>query len=357
MPPSDRQRAAAIARIVVGYFRRHARDLPWRHTRDPYPIWVSELMLQQTRVTTVIPYYRRWLERFPTVEALAEAPLDDVLAAWSGLGYYARARNLHRAAHAIVTEHGGAWPPTAAELRRLPGIGPYTAGAIASIAFGEPVAAVDGNVARLLARLYRVDTAPTAAATRARLWRLAQSLVPERAPGDFNQGAMELGGGVCTPRQPACDRCPLRRHCQAHAAGDQDRLPRKAAADRARPVLRSTAVWLQRGDRILLGRRPPGGLYGGLWELPQADDDTALAALLGDRVALSEPELTHRQTLTHRELEIRVVRGTARRTRFAAEPYQELAWHPIPRLLATSGLGIATATRRIARAMVEPESD
>src|SRR5215212_5496516 len=213
---------------LLNWYDAHAADLPFRRTHDPYRIWLSEIMLQQTQVTTVIPYFERFLARFPTVESLAAAPLDDVLKLWEGLGYYSRARNLHRAAQHIVTDHGAHFPTTAIELQALPGIGRYTAGAIASIAYNEPVAVLDGNVMRVLTRLYDIADDIAAPATQKRLWTLAESLVPPDHPGNFNQAMMELGRTICKPRQPLCAACPVSAHCLAFQRGVQSERPVKA---------------------------------------------------------------------------------------------------------------------------------
>src|SRR5262245_19380438 len=208
-----------IAPAVVAWYRAARRDLPWRETRDPYAIWVSEIMLQQTRVATVIPYWQRWMARFPTLTALADAPLDDVLAHWSGLGYYSLARNLHRGAAEVARDRGGTLPSTAAGLRDVPGIGAYTAGAIASFAYGERAPLVDGNVARVLARFYGVAADVKSTVGARRIWQLAAGVMADlpadAAPGDLNQGLMELGATVCTARSPACDACPLAAGCIA----------------------------------------------------------------------------------------------------------------------------------------------
>ncbi|HEX7089669.1 MAG TPA: A/G-specific adenine glycosylase [Longimicrobiales bacterium] len=262
-PPDDARRLSAIRRALLRHYDRHRRDLPWRGTADPYRVWVSEIMLQQTRADVVAPYYERWLERFPTLDALADAELDDVLRAWQGLGYYARARNLHRAARVVRERHGGELPRDAAALRALPGVGAYTAGAIASIAFGEPCPAVDGNVRRVLARLF--DLADAAPGT---LHDLAARLVPRRRAGDFNQAMMDLGATLCSPRRPACGECPLARWCLARARGTQAERP----ARRRRPEVPlydvGTAVLRARDGRLLLVRRPEDGLLGGMWSFP-----------------------------------------------------------------------------------------
>lgn len=303
-------RAQAIATAVVGHYAQVQRDLPWRRTRDPYAIWVSEIMLQQTRVATVIPYWQRWMEKFPNVVALASAPLDDVLAAWAGLGYYSRARNLHAGAQAVRARFGGTLPTRAAELRAVPGIGPYTAGAIASIAFGERAPLVDGNVARVLARVFAIEAdIKSTAGTRA-LWAAAAELMralPEAArPGDLNQGLMELGATICAATQPRCLVCPVMRACEAARTGRQDALPVVAARKKPSelPLLERTVVWIEQAGELVLARRTPDGLFGGLWELPPLE----LARALGVTVDHT-PVAFHDQTLTHRRLRIAVVRG------------------------------------------------
>ena len=262
-----------MAGAIVEHYRRHRRDLPWRRTRDPYAVWVSEIMLQQTRVATVIPYWQRWMVRFPTVTALAEAPLDDVLAAWAGLGYYRRARHLHAGAR-WVSERGGALPSAAAELRAVPGVGAYTAGAVASIAFGEAAPLVDGNVARVLARVFAVEDDVKSGGGQRAIWALAGALMTARPaaaePGELNQGLMELGATVCTPTSPACLTCPVAGQCRARATGRQDELPRLPARRREAdlPLLTTVALWLEDDGRVLLAQRPPGKSLAGLWEFP-----------------------------------------------------------------------------------------
>lgn len=249
---------------LLEWFAERRRAVPGRGERDPYRIWVAEVMAQQTRVATVAPYHRRFLERFPDVRALADAPLDDVLKVWEGLGYYGRARNLHRAAREVVARHGGALPADVGGLRSLPGIGPYTAGALASIAFGLPEPAVDGNARRVLSRWFDL-----ARPTPARLRDLARSLIRD-ARGDaarVNQALMDLGASVCTPRSPKCDDCPAAHHCLARRRGTVDRRP----PPRPRPALPhhdigAAIVW--KGGQVLISRRPTEGLLGGLWEFP-----------------------------------------------------------------------------------------
>jgi A/G-specific adenine glycosylase len=256
---------ASIRRALLEHYDRTRRDLPWRGDSDPYRIWVSEVMLQQTRVETVTGYYRRWLERFPDLESLANATPDEVLMAWQGLGYYRRARNLHAGANVVRERHGGAVPSSFEALRALPGVGEYTAGALASIAFGEAVPAVDGNVRRVLARLHD-RPAPTPSWLR----DVAALLVDPIRPGDWNQALMELGATVCTPREPACDTCPLRSRCRSRMAGTQRERPAPARKKAVPRKAFATAVLVDPLGRVLVVRRPEDGLLGGLWSFPDA---------------------------------------------------------------------------------------
>lgn len=277
---------AAIRRALLAWYRRSARDLPWRRARGPYRIWLSEIMLQQTRVDSVVGYYRRFLRAFPSVRALAAASEDAVLKQWEGLGYYSRARNLHEAARRIVHERGGRFPRTAEAWGKLPGVGRYTAGAIASIAFGQRVAAVDGNVQRVLARLYGLEGCIDEAATQNELWALADALVPPTAPGDFNQSLMELGARICTPTQPDCAHCPVRRWCEALAAGRQHTLPVRRPKKRI-PHYHVVAGAIRKAGRYLLVKRPPDGMLGGLWEFPggRLADGQSRRRFLADRIS------------------------------------------------------------------------
>jgi A/G-specific adenine glycosylase len=252
-----------VRAALLAWYLRERRDLPWRRTRDPWAIWVSETMLQQTRVETVIPYYERFLARFPTVEALADAEPDELMQHWAGLGYYSRARTLQAGARKVAREHAGRVPDQVDALLELPGVGRYTAGALASIAFDRPAAIVDGNVARVLARLLDLDLDVKSPAGQRRLWSEAEALAAGPSPGDLNQALMELGALVCTPRAPRCRSCPLRRWCRGLAAGRAEALPVKAAKAAPRPV-EAVAALLVRGSRALAVRRPPHGLLGGL---------------------------------------------------------------------------------------------
>jgi A/G-specific adenine glycosylase len=280
LPPSagplPAARARAIAGALVRWFRRGHRDLPWRRSRDPYAVWISEVRLQQTRVGVVVPYYERFLARFPDVATLAAAPLDDVLTGWAGLGYYRRARQLHAAAGAIVRDHAGRLPAGEEELLALPGIGRYTAGAIRSIAYGERASLVDGNVARVLSRLFALPGGPGDGAWEKRLWALATALVPAADPSAFNQGLMELGATVCTPRSPRCGACPLARSCEARAQGRPETFPRAKA--RAKVVRVERWAWVcarQPDGAILMRRREDDEHNAGQWEVPLSAPDAA----------------------------------------------------------------------------------
>jgi A/G-specific adenine glycosylase len=302
---------------LLRWYRRHRRELPWRQRRDPYSIWVAETMLQQTRSETARRYYPGFLRRFPTVSALARAPESAVLAAWSGLGYYARARHLRLAARQIVAQHGGELPADPRTLRTLPGVGRYTAGAVASIGFGVPAPVLDGNVARVLARLFMVRGAvrsPTVAAT---LWRIAEELVDRSSPGEWNQALMELGATLCTPRAPSCPRCPLRPRCVAHRTGRAERLPDPPHPRPTRRVRRACVVLTHEG-RVLLIRRDSGRLLRGLWEFPGGEPREGETLQGAAERALARLGVRHRDlrggtrilhTITNRRIETLVFRA------------------------------------------------
>lgn len=256
-------------RILRWYDRHGRKDLPWQRERTPYRVWVSEVMLQQTQVATVIPYFERFMARFPDVVALADAAPDEVLHLWSGLGYYARARNLHKAARQVRDLHGGAFPVDFEAVRALPGIGRSTAGAILALACGQRHAILDGNVKRVLARFHALPGWPGEAAVLARLWDCAEAATPEARVADYTQAMMDLGATVCTRTRPACDRCPLGADCAAHRAGSQTAYPAPRPR-RALPV-RTTQMLLVRepGGAVLLQQRPPSGIWGGLWSFPE----------------------------------------------------------------------------------------
>ena len=266
MSPDDRP-ASPWTTSLLTWYEGNKRAMPWRANRAPYPVWISEVMLQQTQVRTVIPFFRRFMDRFPSLQALAGANEQQVLKAWEGLGYYARARNLRRTAAAIVTDHAGRFPRTASGLRALPGIGDYTAAAVASICFGEPIPAVDGNVLRVIARLDAIPRDIRRPATRSVIaGRLAAAIAPF-PPGDFNQALMELGALVCRPRQPLCDVCPVRSWCKARQRSAVDRFPVKSPR-KAIPHFDIVAAIIRKGPRILITRRRADQMLGGLWEFP-----------------------------------------------------------------------------------------
>lgn len=353
MDPAERDRA--IARKLGAWFDASARDLPWRRDRRPYAVWLSEIMLQQTRVETVIPYFERFLARYPDVGALAAAELDDVLHLWSGLGYYRRARQLHAAAREVTARYGGAFPAEAEALRELPGVGAYTAGAISSIAYGQHEPLVDGNVARVLARVEAIDEPLKSPAVTKRLWATAARMLPDDRPGRFNEALMELGATVCTPRDPRCDACPLASLCAARAAGRERELP-VVESKRPVPVVEVVAAVIEdpKSGALLFARRREGGLFGGLWEPPMVEVlslDDARPALAGLGVTLGRARLrevgrvTH--VLTHRRMEVVVAAGRRGAGTAAAEaleaPYEKAAWLDPER----PGVGVSTLARKV----------
>lgn len=256
-----------IAQKLIAWYAHHRRDLPWRDHADAYVVWVSEIMAQQTRLETVVPYFERWMARFPTIADLAAASQQEVLNLWEGLGYYGRARNLHKAAQIVAVEHGGKLPSEPAALRALPGIGAYTAGAIASLAFGRDEPAVDGNVKRVLARLFGVETPVDTAAGEKAIWTLAAEHLPGGQAAAYNQALMDLGASVCIPRRPNCAACPLQEECAAYRQNKQGDFPRKKPKA-AVPHHTVTAAVVRKGGRVLIAQRPEDGLLGGLWEYP-----------------------------------------------------------------------------------------
>jgi len=305
---------------LLAWYDRHRRRLPWRalpgEPVDPYAVWLSEVMLQQTTTVTVGPYFQNFLARWPTVSDLAAAPLDDVLRVWAGLGYYARARNLHACARAVIADHGGRFPNTEDGLRGLPGIGAYTAAAVAAIAFDRPAAVMDGNIERVLSRLFTVaEPLPDA---KPSLRKLAVALTSATRPGDYAQAMMDLGATLCTPRKPACSLCPLTGLCAARRAGNPEDYPAKRAKP-ARPLRRGVAFWTLRGDgAVLLRRRPDKGLLGGMIEVPSTEWIAAPVDLAEAR-ALAPVKAPWRvldglvsHGFTHFQLELTVMAATVR---------------------------------------------
>jgi A/G-specific adenine glycosylase len=252
---------------LLRWFEKNGRNLPWRETRDPYAIWVSEIMLQQTQVLTVIPYYQKFLKSFPTVRHLAKADLSKVLKVWEGLGYYSRARNLHRASQMVLNHFQGKMPSNLRDLRTLPGIGKYTAGAILSIAYNKEAPILDGNVKRVLSRLFAISGNPVRGKTEDLLWHLSESLIPKGFASPFNQGLMDLGSMVCTPKDPQCSRCPLHRLCKGKASGKPEEYPSRVIKKKI-PHIGAISAVIEKKGKVLLSQRPPKGLLGGLWEFP-----------------------------------------------------------------------------------------
>jgi A/G-specific adenine glycosylase len=337
-PSIDRAR---LRRRLLGWFDRHARDLPWRRSRDPYPIWVSEVMLQQTTVTAVVPYFERFLARFPTLPDLAAASQADVLRLWEGLGYYRRARDLHRSAQLIAERHGGEWPRDEAAVRALPGLGRYTANAVLSQAFDVKLPILEANSARLLCRLAAVADDPKSPAALKGLWRLAESLLPSSRVGDFNQALMELGALVCTPNEPRCGECPLAALCQAKALGLTETIPAKTPRPKIE-VVRETAVVLWRKGAVFLAQRPPTGRWAEMWEFPrigiQADQspETAAAGLmrdLGFEVDIDHELTTIRHGVTRFRITLVCLEGRHRAGTFRAGVYPRGEWVVPERLI------------------------
>ncbi|MDT3672385.1 MAG: A/G-specific adenine glycosylase [Aromatoleum sp.] len=336
-----------FAQRLIDWHRDHGRhDLPWQRTNDPYRVWLSEIMLQQTQVDTVIPYYARFLARFPDIAALAAAPLDDVLALWSGLGYYARARNLHKAARAVIDDHGGCFPSRADGIAELPGIGRSTAAAIAAFSFGERAAILDGNVKRVLCRAFGVDGFPGERTVETRLWELAESLLPAADVGTYIQAQMDLGATVCTRGRPACDRCPLAESCVARREDRVASLP-AARPRKAVPQRHVRVAVIQSDGRVLLERRPPAGIWGGLLalpEIPESETEPArwLEARFGVvlRSSLALPPLHH--AFTHFRLEILPIRFEVGEGRLVADDTHR--WLALADL---DSAGLPTPVRRI----------
>ena len=338
------QPAPDFAARLIAWHADHGRhDLPWQNTRDPYRIWLSEIMLQQTQVDTVVPYYRRFLARCPDIATLAAADSGTVMALWSGLGYYARARNLHACAQRLVADHGGAFPATAEAIATLPGIGRSTAAAIAAFAFGERTAILDGNVKRVLCRAFGIDGFPGQAAVERKLWALAEALLPHADVATYIQAQMDLGATLCTRGTPHCTRCPLATCCVAHATGRTAALPTPRPR-KALPLRRITALVIRHRDAVLLLKRPPHGIWGGLLSLPELAPDTAPAAWLAELLAAApaQPLPPLRHTFTHFMLDIepRLLTLEAR----PADAPSAATWQPLATLDA---VGLPAPVRRI----------
>ncbi len=339
---------------LIAWQRVHGRHgLPWQRTRDPYSVWLSEIMLQQTQVATVIPYYERFLARFPDVAALAAAPLDEVMALWSGLGYYSRARNLHRCACEVIDKYDGSFPNSAAELAELPGIGRSTAAAIAAFSFGAHETILDGNVKRVLTRIFGIEGVPSEKRVENTLWGLAESLLPTSEIDTYTQGLMDLGATLCVRGRPHCTRCPFAEECVAHLSGRERELP-TAKPKKVLPKRQTLMLVLCDGESVLLERRPPTGIWGGLWSLPEAIDEAVLASCAA-RFGVTEPlqplaSLTH--TFTHFQLTIEPRLATidgGKNIRYGVAE-NSYAWVP---LHDTSAYGLPAPVRRLTEALQE----
>lgn len=326
-------RVRAVRRALGDWYRANRRDLPWRRTRDPYRIWISEIMLQQTRVAAVIPYYERFLDRFPDVAALAAAGDDDLLNAWAGLGYYSRARNLRAAARRIVAL--GGFPENYDGILELPGIGPYTAAAIASISFGLPQAVLDGNVVRVLARVTLDEGDVGTAATRVRLQQAAQRLLDPAHPSDHNQAVMELGATICIPRDPKCELCPVSRYCLARSSGLAHELPRKKRTAESQRIRRTLLVVIRDGYILLWQRAQDAAMLGGFWELPEPDQlpEACIGAVLHT--------FSHAITNHLYKFQVKAAYVSQEPSRFRRVALEELSAYPI-----------STVTRKALRGVV-----
>jgi A/G-specific adenine glycosylase len=354
----ESRHARAIGRALLDWYAEHRRELPWRQSQDAYAVWVSEMMLQQTQVRTVIPYFQSWMQRFPNVAALANAEESEVLHAWQGLGYYSRARNLRRAAQEMLRVHEGRVPEQVSQLLALPGIGPYSAGAIASIAYGHAEPLVDGNVIRVLARLFALRGDPNKVPLKADLWAYARALIPKHAPGDFNQSLMELGATVCTPRNPRCKLCPVANHCRALAEGLVELLPELPTRAKATQVHVVSAI-ATRGGRVLVTKlRPDAPRWAGMWLFPNAEvaageaPEAAVARGLFSTVGLRGEATGLLCVVRHTVTRFRITLD-AYRTRVsggAASPLtvSECAWKKPHELLE---LAMPNAHRRIAASL------
>jgi A/G-specific adenine glycosylase len=349
-----------VALRLLNWYDHAARRLPWRGSSDPYAVWVSEIMLQQTRVETVIPYYHRWMEQFPTLRALAEAAEQDVLRCWEGLGYYSRARNFQKAARLVVEGYGGRIPQKREDLESLPGVGPYTAAAIASIAFGEDEATLDGNIRRVLARVFNMDLPARSPEGERRLWALAREHIPPGRAGDANQAWMDLGAAICTPKNPDCAACPLAELCTARALGSQNQLP-VLPVKPAVPHYIVTAAVIQKDGQVLIARRPPDGLLGGLWEFPggKREDGESLAECLrreireelGVTVSVGGDVGVYRHAYTHFKVTLHAFRCSLEEGEPAALHASEVNWVRIEDLDAYP---MGKIDRQISRVLQEP---
>ncbi len=357
----DARTQGELAERLLEWFATHARDLPWRENRTPYRVWVSEVMLQQTQVTTVEPYYERFLQRFPGIEALADASLEEVLKVWEGLGYYARARHLHRAAQQLMSADSGQLPARFEDLKALPGIGTYTAGAIASIAFGQRVPAVDGNARRVLCRVFGIRRDVTHSATKRELEQLAADLLPPEA-GVFNEALIELGATVCTPREPSCNRCPLGDLCWANAEGEQEALPVRRSRRQVPHYDVAAAVTVREDGAVLVAQRNVDAMLGGLWEFPggKREEGESLSECLvremreelGVEVEVGEPVIVVPHAYSHLRITLHAFRCRLRDGRPRCLDCAAFRWVPPEDL---DQLPMSRVDREVARSLIEGE--
>jgi A/G-specific adenine glycosylase len=347
-----------VRRRLLAWFDCHRRDLPWRRSRNPYHIWVSEIMLQQTQVATVIAYFKRFLTTFPTVQALAAADEQEVLCHWEGLGYYRRARHLHQAAQKLVAHHGGSLPDDPEVWRHLPGIGRYTLGAILSQAFDRRLPIVEANSLRVLCRFFAIGESPQESATQKRLWQLATLLLPAKRVGDFNQALMELGALVCTPAAPVCSDCPLQSRCEAARQGIQQRLPLRSYAAAIEDV-HEVAVVVRRGTKVLIAQRPERGRWANLWEFPHdalragETHEAAAARMLAQLTGLSTDLGLELTTLTHGVTRYRItlvcLEAAYRDGKFRSAHYRQGRWLEPAQLVQ---LPLSAPQRRLAQLLL-----
>lgn len=356
----DRPALARLRRALPRWFAQHQRELPWRRNRDPYPIWVSEVMLQQTQVATVIPYFERFLRAFPTLADLAGADEREVLRLWEGLGYYRRARDLHRSARRVMDEFGGAFPRDPIEASRLPGLGRYMVGAVLSQAYDQRLPIVEANSQRLLCRLFGQRADPRRGEARRWLWETAAAILPARRVGDFNQALMELGALVCTPSTPSCGLCPLANQCVAHRLGLEEEIPARAAAPETIDV-QEAAVVVRRADQILLAQRPDQGRWAGLWEFPHGElkegethEQAArrwLRELTGLRAELGAELATLHHGVTRFRITLVCFVARHQRGEFRSSFYRQAEWVRPEQLEA---FPVSVPQRRLAKALLEP---
>lgn len=347
--------SAEMRRSLLAWFRRNRARVPWRENRDPYRVWVSEVMLQQTRIAAVIPYYKRFLREFPTVGELARSRRERVLKFWAGMGYYRRAENLHRAARILVRRHGGKFPSDFEKATALPGIGDYTARAILSIAYKRPLAVMDGNVARVVSRLDRLSGNPSGSAFQSAVRERLDGLLSRREPGNFNQAIMELGQTVCLPRSPHCPRCPLRRFCAAYHSGDAERFPARRRRPQSRRVYLASLV-LGSGSRVLMVRGLEDGLLGGLWNFPSTFGNNRKEALyrlrkgiaksVGGRLSSEAPIASLEHHITFRKIRVDIYKASADK-RMSANGSR---WMELQTL---KGAAVSALARKVCAAAVE----